>query len=91
MLLTSCLSTRLHRTKSGQNAQLCNGRINKCEKQREAQNWVFDQCVQAVKAQLSSQVYEPGIAPGEVVRDVPASDLWVNHTILKYLNVGQIP
>ena len=25
-------------TMSGQNAQLCNGRINKCEKQREAQN-----------------------------------------------------
>ena len=27
-----------HQTRSGQNAQLCNGRINKCEKQREAQN-----------------------------------------------------
>ena len=47
------------------------------------------ECLTSVKAQLSSQVYEPGIAPGEVVRDVPASDLWVNHTILKYLNLGQ--
>ena len=40
---------------------------------------------------LASQVYEPGIAPGEVVRDVPASDSWVNHTIRKYINVGQNP